>query len=764
MQFERIVREIELKFDHALSNFLQFCQGEQQYLVTIALDTNRHLIVRARDPIFKFSADFQLCEDEFDYPNLVAQLGSRDFECRQQEIHEVSRELTFAKSPYGLITSDYRPEIDKAMLTIIDRMRVDLRRRHQSHSSRVHVLSLSMVESSAFVSTLRNLLSQVDLPFFWSVSSRKLVLSIESEFLDQHNKSNFQQLVADTLSLQGSQLPPPLRALATFVTHTVSSLLVQYEVVGKYTNVETSWQEFQDFISGQQNTYAVMELHPKGSLLTTRVARASGSGAVQWNFKTQIKIQEPERCDHRIDRPVVFTDTVKVACIPGSTSSSENINFITGESDTPGHFVVISVRRALPHGAESPQPRLYCTAYDPLTSCDYAVEGYPSDWAVDFFNVASNPSYESQWQTMLGSMRLGATITPKLAIAVFNKQSKTDKLVGEGEVSIGSAIVQEGHIFEERVPLRSDQVKNLQDSIAATELSKREAQEQVKQLKAQVQQLSYTSNKTSEDNAERWKRRLEQARQEQFAAEEQHATRLAALQTEIHRLNAISEKHKNVPREASNLKECRLSADASAHVILSAIRGILTSRCPERPYNGLKKALAAEAEVPGKVTFAVLNDVLGDFGLALTVEQRSTLANLLDPEMVGRVAIEDFFIKLCGDAEAYEKVRAPPPKIPTPEPSSPRPSSSPVRSSSVRSKMSWQDMKKFLVLNLPDGWETRFTEKGRPYFCNHSNRSTQWKHPRSEIETIFSEWVQANNAFFHRKSGSARPCQQKNKK
>ncbi|KAI9986757.1 hypothetical protein PInf_025714 [Phytophthora infestans] len=826
MRLEK-VREIELKFDHALSNFLQFCQGEQQYLVTIALDTNRHLIVRARDPIFKFSADFQLCEDEFDYPNLVAQLGSRDFEGRQQEIHEVSRELTFAKSPYGLITRDYRPEIDKAMLTIIDRMRVDLRRRHQSHSSRVHVLSLSMVESSAFVSTLRNLLSQVDLPFFWSVSSRKLVLSIESEFLDQQNKSNFQQLVADTLSLQGSQLPPPLRALATFVTHTASSLLVQYEVVGKYTNVETSWQELQDFISGQQNTYAVMELHPKGSLLTTRVARASGSGAVQWNFKTQIKIQEPERCDHRIDRPVVFTDTVKVACIPGSTSSSENINFITGESDTPGHFVVISVRRALPHGAESPQPRLYCTAYDPLTSCDYAVEGYPSDWAVDFFNVASNPSYESQWQTMLGSMRLGATITPKLAIAVFNKQSKTDKLIGEGEVSIGSAIVQEGHIFEERVPLRSytasvsagvaaltchfdvkiatssmedmmgekrrnisgtrvplklgakylageiltsrteliqenssDQVKNLQDSIAAIELSKREAQEQVKQLKAQVQQLSYTSNKTSEDNAERWKRRLEQARQEQFAAEEQHATRLAALQTEIHRLSVISEKHKNVPREASNLKECRLSADASAHDILSAIRGILTSRCPERPYNGLKKALAAEAEVPGKVTFAVLNDVLGDFGLALTVEQRSTLANLLDPEMVGRVAIEDFFIKLCGDAEAYEKVRAPPPKIPTPEPSSPvlekiaaveypepvvfrpapppqRPSSSPVRSSSVRSKMSWQDMKKFLVLNLPDGWETRFTEKGRPYFCNHSNRSTQWKHPRSEIETIF---------------------------
>lgn len=37
-------------------------------------------------------------------------------------------------------------------------------------------------------------------------------------------------------------------------------------------------------------------------------------------------------------------------------------------------------------------------------------------------------------------------------------------------------------------------------------------------------------------------------------------------------------------------------------------------------------------------------------------------------------------------------------------------------------KLNWREMKKFLILNLPDGWETRFTEKGRPYFCNHANR------------------------------------------
>ncbi|POM64348.1 Cysteine protease family C02 [Phytophthora palmivora] len=795
MRFQKI-KEIELKFDHALTNFLQLCQGEQRYFVTIALDANRNLILRVKDPIFKFSADLILGEDEYDYQNLITQLSSSDFERRQQQVHEVSRELSFAKSPYGLITEDFHPELNNSMLTIIERIRADFCRRNVPHSSRLHILRLAMVESTSFLTTLRSLLSQVELPFFWSVSPRSLVLSIDGEYLDQQSKPSFQQLVADTLSLHGTQLPPPLRALATFVAHTASSLLVRYEVVGKHTNVETSWQEFQDFIGGHQNAYAVMQLHPYGSLFTTRVARATGSGSVLWNFKTQIKMEEPKLCDHRIDRPVVFTDTVKVSCVPGSAPLAENINFIVGDSDkTPGHFVVVSVRRALPSGPESPKPRLYCTAYDPLTSCDYMVVGYPLDWPVDFFDVTVNPSFESKWQMMLSMMRLGETITPKLAITVFNKQAKTDKIIGECEVSVGSAIAQEGHIFEERIALHPRSTPTTGDSIASSEKSRLQALEQVKQLQAQVQQLTHASNKTSEDTVERWKRRLDQARQEQFTAEEEHATRLAVLQEEIRRLTEENKQQKNAPREASNLKDCRLAVDAPAHDILSAMRTILTSRCPERPYHGLKKALAAEAEVPGKVTFAVFNDVLGDFGLALSLDHRSTLLNLFDPEMVGRVSIEGkvafehFFIKLCGDAEAYEKVKTKCstllPQSPTPEPSSPveavdenpepviftptpppvqrpiSPIASPLRTSGVRSKMSWQDMKKFLVLNLPEGWETRFTEKGRPYFCNHANRSTQWKHPRPEIETIFIEWVQENGAYFNRKSVSARASRSK---
>lgn len=83
-------------------------------------------------------------------------------------------------------------------------------------------------------------------------------------------------------------------------------------------------------------------------------------------------------------------------------------------------------------------------------------------------------------------------------------------------------------------------------------------------------------------------------------------------------------------------------------------------RCPERPYHGLKKALAAEVEVPGKVrdsiatgkgleltgsvsnqvTFAVLHDVLGDFGFALSLDHQATLTTCLDPEQSHRISIE----------------------------------------------------------------------------------------------------------------------------
>ena len=30
---------------------------------------------------------------------------------------------------------------------------------------------------------------------------------------------------------------------------------------------------------------------------------------------------------------------------------------------------------------------------------------------------------------------------------------------------------------------------------------------------------------------------------------------------------------------------------------------------------------------------------------------------------------------------------------------------------------------------LPDGWERRFTDDGRPYYAHHETRTTQWERP-----------------------------------
>jgi hypothetical protein len=85
------------------------------------------------------------------------------------------------------------------------------------------------------------------------------------------------------------------------------------------------------------------------------------------------------------------------------------------------------------------------------------------------------------------------------------------------------------------------------------------------------------------------------------------ADRLAQLQDQLKRtaqqLAAREvELAKPPPGPATNLKQAALGEDASAHDLLSAMKEILIARCPERPYNGLKKALAAVAEVPGKVS------------------------------------------------------------------------------------------------------------------------------------------------------------------
>ena len=38
--------------------------------------------------------------------------------------------------------------------------------------------------------------------------------------------------------------------------------------------------------------------------------------------------------------------------------------------------------------------------------------------------------------------------------------------------------------------------------------------------------------------------------------------------------------------------------------------------------------------------------------------------------------------------------------------------------------------------NLPDGWEERYTPKGRPYYVDHNPRSTTWTHPQKFISKM----------------------------
>ena len=160
-------------------------------------------------------------------------------------------------------------------------------------------------------------------------------------------------------------------------------------------------------------------------------------------------MREPDECVHRSDRPVVYVDTQPILGRPDS-SGTNLIPFTSlpalSRSDAATrtlHFVVVSVRRTVPSNAEV--PHLYCTAYDPATASDYEVVGTPTNWNVNFFDPDVNPDVEKQWLALLSKMKLGRTITPKLLIRLYNKQPRSDQLIGETEVSIASTMAREGY-------------------------------------------------------------------------------------------------------------------------------------------------------------------------------------------------------------------------------------------------------------------------------------------------------------------------------
>lgn len=573
------INEIETKFGQALNNILRLAQGHQSVLVSVALE-ERNLVVRAKDPVFKFEMDYTLSEQEYTRPTLINQLydGAR----RALSSTNGSREEVFTANPYGLITENNLPQLHDAITALLSRLRIST----TDHPTNQGIAQyLTLVESKQFVLTLREHLAQARLPFFWSVSCRVLDFAIDGDYLAQLNCPSFLQVVAQAITKKTATS----RALLATLKHVTSSLIVRYEVIGKNITFTSTWADLQALLSGRQDTYAIIEVRPQGDATTTRIDRTGGNGSPSWNFKWDIFLKEPELCDQRVDRTVVFTDTVKVSSAPNG-DSTRKIAFLPNDQKTSNStFLIVNVRKALPSNRNE-QPRLYCTAYDPFTSCDYSVEGYPANWSVDFFNSSENPDFERQWQELLKAMSLGMTLTPKIVVKVFNKQQKTDHLLGECEVAITSAIAHEGFVFDDwfalqhpidhtkitgyinmafhfdvknsndrdepisvpcvmPVEVRIDQItsevteaprkqqptpndgnayKRIQDLEKALELSeniKLEAQEQAKNLKTQLQQLSLSVSANVDSELIKWKRKLDQANREKMIQQEDYAKR-----------------------------------------------------------------------------------------------------------------------------------------------------------------------------------------------------------------------------------------------
>lgn len=773
----RQIAETERKFYLALSNLLRFSRGEQHFLISMAIDDVRRLIVRVTDPIYKTVADLALSSDDYDFCHVLSHMPGLLTSIRR--VSEGTRDKVFMKEPHALVTATLMPILNAAIVHLVGRLRVStmpLIAGDSGTTATPLVPYISLVESDGFLSTLRGLFTGISAPFFWSVGAESLDFSIDVECLKRGlstSTNSFMQLVGGFLSSRHA--PAPIRALCALLLNCSSSVSVCFEVIGEQNRVAITWDEFQASLAGSQDMYAVMELRPQGDTSSTDISSAGSVGAVDWDFERSMLIREPATCDLRIDRPVVYTDTVKVATITPDLGegSARRIAFVEDKDSGPAHFVIVTVRKASTTDTHGKPPRLYCTAYDPLTSCDYAVSGYPNDWTVDFFNSTANPDYEAKWRGLLLKMSLGVALTPKLAVKVFSRQLKADQLVGECEVTVASAIAREGHVFHEMValqhptrpqtttgriqitfsfdakkasevvaveaaaqvrressvlqgPIKLDanliekepvvapdrlddiaavkqeyesKLNELRGALRRSEQVQEDAQEQVKTLRRQLQQSSNATNAAANEEASRWQRTFEQAMRDQAALQQDKDRRYGMLLLALARLDSIcpttvrvcvcvcislsqlqdelkrqademelraAEISKPPPAPASNLRQAALGADASAHDILSAMKEILLSRCPERPYNGLKKSLAAVAEVPGKVTddqsltcvavhfirdftllvlhsqvaISAFEDVLGDFGLAVTPAHRGALYSILDAESRGLISIE----------------------------------------------------------------------------------------------------------------------------
>ncbi|CAK5164086.1 unnamed protein product [Aphanomyces euteiches] len=353
------------------------------------------------------------------------------------------------------------------------------------------------------------------------------------------------------------------------------------------------------------------------------------------------------------------------------------------------HFVVISVRKTVPR--TNVKSTLYCTAYDPSTASDYEVVGTPEDWSLDYFDPDKNKTFATDWAKLLTQLS-------------YNKQPKSDQLIGETEVSVSSMMAREGFGIKSWLPMydpvyevctgqieiqahfqirtngqllneslqqtksqvnlrkipskvvledkSNPNITTMPKAIIQSSASSNKAEEELKmriqELEKELSKQRSTLSTSESADATKWKKKYEQLKKQTAEEQAQRATsRAQDIQREAPKVEM------ETPSKASTLD------DFSASATLASLRSILMSRCPAKPFNGLKKAMAAVADPPGKISVVACEEVLDDFGLALNASQKRNLFRFLDPDTSCIISIEerptefpsriDFLVKLRGD-------------------------------------------------------------------------------------------------------------------
>ncbi|OQS03518.1 cysteine protease family C02 [Thraustotheca clavata] len=646
------LQHLEDKLRQTLERMSRVGSGQQMYQVVISTGYSEDTLhIRAIDSVQKQIMTLQFYREEINHHGLPLFTRSRESNANWQN---------------GVVNSEWYPEINQYLLTLATRLRICFREDNGKKQP-----FLEFLESREFVSKLRHLLHSTRVPFFWAVSSSMLEFSIDGATLS-----------AAKMRLQPFTMQSILKfpSLASFFREVHSTLRVHLEVLDQTTSMWMGWNEFKACLAGLCNAYASIQLLPQGDIFLTSPDEGGGC-TPQWNYTTKIGIREPAECIHRSDRPVVYVDTQPILGKPDS--SGENLIPFTTLQSKPTkqkhavlHFVVVSVRKTIP---STPEPStLYCTAYDPITASDYEVIGTPKEWNLSFFDPDINKDFESQWLSMVCTLKLGRTITPKLLIRLYNKQPRSDQLIGETEVSIASTMAREGYgvnswfsIYDPVSQLCTGQLElhaQFEMKTKSSEGNKAIAipprksvpkpelptprlfpnndaelaqyQQRILELESQLKAKSDISNSDSNNNI-KWKRKYEQMKQD---AIEQQAANDAKLTNLKNKLDAVNSKTSQQPSSPGTPQ----IGGNDAVSAFSNMKMILVSRCPERPFNALKNAMIAVAEMPGKVSPSALTEVLHDFGLQLKPDQRINVLQLLDPKNSGQLAIEDFFVMLNG--------------------------------------------------------------------------------------------------------------------